>query len=181
MRPRAPGLAHTSWTAWISLRFDDHDYEDQLLDRDANPDRTLCWRPSGLSSCVERSALSGLYFIVDVMSDIQSGQPQDASVTVGQLQVQLDQIQTAMSTAAATAAELQAWSKTLPRRHVPPTDEVLVTDLMQVTNPDPAALQRQAGDVEDLALQVAAAIARLRATAIADTGPCAESLRQTTP
>jgi hypothetical protein len=113
------------------------------------------------------------------MSDLQSGQPHVAPVTVEHLQAQLDQIQTVMSTAAATATELQAWSKTLPRRHVPPTDEVLVTDLMQVTNTDPAALQRQAGDVEDLTLQVAAAIARLRATAAADTGPCGEPLRRT--
>lgn len=101
-------------------------------------------------------------------------------MTVGQLQAQLDQIQTVLAAAAATASELQAWSKTLPRRHFPPTDDVLVTDLMQVTNPDPAALQRRAGDVEDMALQVAAAIARLRATAAADTGPCGEPLRRPT-
>jgi hypothetical protein len=115
------------------------------------------------------------------MSDLQSGQPHVAPVTVEHLQAQLDQIQTVLSTAAVMASELQAWSKGLPRRHVPPTDDVVITDLMQVANPDPAALQRQAGDVEDLALQVAAAIAQLRATAAADTGPFGEPLRRTTP
>jgi hypothetical protein len=134
------------------------------------------------ASAEPQSALSDLCRIVGFMSDLRSGQPHVAPVTVEHLQSQLAQIQTVLSTAAATAAELQAWSQTLPRRHMPPTDEVLVTDLMQVANPDPAALQRQAGDVEDLALQVAAAIARLRATAAADTGPSSgEPLRRTTP
>ncbi len=101
-------------------------------------------------------------------------------MTVEQLQTQFDQIQTVLSTAAAMAFELQAWSHGLPRRHVPPTDDVLITDLMQVANPDPARLQRQANDVEDLALQVAAAIVRLRATAAADTGSFGEPLRPAT-
>lgn len=127
--------------------------------------------------------LSDLCRIVGSMSDLQTGapgQPPAGAVTVGQLQAQLAQIQTVMSSSAAMAAELQAWSKALPRRHVPPTDDVLVTDLMQVSNPDPAALQRQVGDIEDLALQVAAAITRLRATAAAATGNFGEPLRRTT-
>ena len=102
-------------------------------------------------------------------------------MTVGQLQAQLDRIQAVMSTSAATVAEVRAWCDGLPRRHVPPTEAVLVTDLTLVGDQDPAALQRQVGDIEDLALQVAAVITRLRATAAAATGNFGEPLRGTTP
>jgi hypothetical protein len=115
------------------------------------------------------------------MSDLQGGQPHVGPVTVEQLQAQLDQIQTVLSTAAAVAAELQDWSRGLARRYPLPTDEVLVTELMRRDNPDPTALQRQACDAEDLAVRAAAAITQLRGTA-ADTGlPLGRSLRQTSP
>lgn len=116
--------------------------------------------------------------MVDCVSDLQGGQSPAGPVTVGQLQTQLEQIQTALAAAAATAVELHAWSKRLPRRYVPPTEEVLVTDMTRPASSDPVALQRRTSEVEVLVLQVAAAMTQLRATAAADTGDLGRSLRR---
>jgi hypothetical protein len=91
-------------------------------------------------------------------------------LTVQQLQAHLDQIHADLSTAAATAATLQTWCQGLPRRHVPPDEEVRLFHLLPAAVPDPLALDRQAGEVAVLVSRATTEVGRFHDRLAAEIG-----------